>query len=618
MSDIGDPASRSTDYKDPSRHQHPNPAAEQLIESRSPAAKNGFFRTWFATSADLRPTPHSDAVKWGIHWYTPVTLVLLFLLGIGSAMGHHFLFNFLHDSPAGDTGRQQWVSWIGSSFGFLTKVGFTSVLGISRTQWIWVTLRKKSLTLGGIDALFGVSSDPTLFVNMNMLRNAKFATFMAAMMWTFPLTAILSQGSMSVIIVPETSILNCTVPTLVFSFDQNSTAIPLLNSGAGEPIQEHSMGMWDVAVPPAGPGLVWSAIVGRVFTWSSYSGTIKRAPNLSPANNDNSSDITLSQICGDNCTYTVQFLGPALTCTNVSSWLDEDFQRNDPLDFMRGAEYRGEITEVNRMLLVGVNKTTLSIVQCQKSIVQYTVQQVIQDRLFDQPRILSVQQTQYTVPQTVPVYPDSTYLANEVLLENLYKTLSGEVVRNVPTTSQVTQTTFYDDAEKYPSDLGLLVEEMTHKMVVSLISFNYTTSDNFRGVLDVAALENTTCSITNGRTIYHYSPQTLVPVYSISAAAALWMALVGFVALARNGVASNRSVSAIIRTTRNPTLDDHIGGSCLGGDPMPKELQNLELQFGALRAGAVSTGRDTGKKISSFALGVKGEIDVIKRGGVYS
>lgn len=92
----------------------------------------------------------------------------------------------------------------------------------------------------------------------------------------------------------------------------------------------------------------------------------------------------------------------------------------------------------------------------------------------------------------------------------------------------------------------------------------------------------------------------------LAVACSLATSIARFIALGQNRIASNKSVSAIIRTTRNRTVDECIvGGDCLGGEVMSLELQKLKLQFGALKAGKMGT--------APVALGVKGEIYPIKR-----
>lgn len=48
---------------------------------------------------------------------------------------------------------------------------------------------------------------------------------------------------------------------------------------------------------------------------------------------------------------------------------------------------------------------------------------------------------------------------------------------------------------------------------------------------------------------------------------------------------SDTTFSKILVTTRNPTLDKLVmsyPGVALGGDPMPKDLQNTQLRFGVI------------------------------------
>lgn len=253
MPDIFDPTSESSFCRAPSTDHYPDPSREPLLEQKTVSTKSRFLRTWLATSADLRPTLDSDAVKWGIHWYTPVSIVLLLLLGIMGATAHHGFYRQLHGKIVGDEDQQRRVIWIGTSMGFLAKMSFTAVLAISRTQWVWATLRKKSMALGGIDALFGVSLDPTFFANVNMLRHAKFATVMAIIMWMFPLTVLLSPGAVSVHTIPQTSTVPYTVRSIQFQFDPNPTASLLIDNTFAKRIDVFSTGHWVFAEAPYGP-----------------------------------------------------------------------------------------------------------------------------------------------------------------------------------------------------------------------------------------------------------------------------------------------------------------------------------------------------------------------------
>lgn len=156
-------------------------------------------------------------------------------------------------------------------------------------------------------------------------------------------------------------------------------------------------------------------------------------------------------------------------------------------------------------------------------------------------------------------------------------------------------------------------------MVVSLLSLDARGNNNTRLLLDVAALQTTYCTTTDHINVYHYETQRLLYAYASSVGTALFMSLFGFAALARNGVSSSMSVSTILRTTRNQTLDRVLGGTCLGADPIPKELRELRLKFGEVRTGdgpvpdAVPVGG-----VGHVALGIEGEVFPIRKGARYT
>lgn len=156
-----------------------------------------------------------------------------------------------------------------------------------------------------------------------------------------------------------------------------------------------------------------------------------------------------------------------------------------------------------------------------------------------------------------------------------------------------------------PYNIGPGIKHIAQMMIVSMIAFDFVIQGE-QEVLNIAAIQETNCTRTQDIVRYVYSARTLIVVYGLAVACALVISIAGFIALGHNGMASNRNVSAIIRTTRNRTLDDCIvGGDSLGGNIMSTELEKVELRFGALNEGKSGT--------APFALGVKGEISRIKR-----
>lgn len=574
---------------------------DEIPMHTSPVQTQGFLRTWFASSADLRLAADTNDVGWGIHWSTPASVILLFVLGTMSAIGHHLHYKALHDTIVGTETEQRWASWIGSGFSFFTKVTLTAALGISRTQWVWLTLRKKWLTLRGIDAVFGVTSDPTYFMNPLMLKRAKAATIIAVSMWMIPIAAILTPGTISVDLFPETKIIPCSVGSLRFPFDHNSTAILRADSDPAPILPIVNLELWD-------PNIIRSVVMPsprfmRTLMLSAYTGSIGRAVSLPAAG---SASITaVGERCGANCSYTIEFLGPSVTCTPFTSW--ETVRWPNESAFMGGGNYACEIpTGQTDAILLGILSQEEPIqpivFNCQTSTARYTVEYIVVERSFLEPNITKVEPIGLPGTLASGKYGNKTYFGQTVLMYALTDVLVG-AIRNASVTSTKMQLTPL--VESKPTEIGRAVEQMGHKMVVSLVASDLL-SDGSAYLLDVSATQDTMCTTTKLNLLYVYSASTLILVYALAVTCALVTTLAGFFALRQNGMASTQTPSSMIRTTRNSTLDEAIiGNYTLGGNTMSDELEKMELRFGALRTDA--------KGSVHYALGVRGEISPIKR-----
>lgn len=457
----------------------------------------------------------------------------------------------------------------------------------------------------GIDALFGVIHDPRFFTNRNMLKRAKAATAIAVAMWIFPIAAILTPGAISVDTFPLTGRVPCSVRSLLFPFDTNSTAKFLPYGGIANDSHVISLANWDLmgTTLEQEPGTTIQVV--RVYKLSAFTGLIASPSNLPPAT---SSDITtLGKLCGENCTYSVEFLGPAITCTNFTSW--STLSKQNISEWMGSAYYGATIYLDGKRLLVEVISSDatmdLIILECQSSTARYTVQHVIQERRFLEPIITKVESVELPGLEQAPIYPDTTYLPHLSLMNAVSRIAQGKITIGLSVETEIALTPLFDDLTINVTNVGPAIERMAHKMIASLLAFEMMLNGTAY-TLDVSAMQQTECTTTKYVVLYVYSTVTLVFIYGLAVACALVTSVAGFYALGQNGMASTHTVSAIIRTTRNTTLDELIvGGSCLGGHPMSKELKTVELQFGALRGSE--------KRPASFAMGVRGEISPIKR-----
>ncbi|KAL0634664.1 hypothetical protein Q9L58_006390 [Maublancomyces gigas] len=559
-----------------------------------PPEKLSFRRKWFARSGDLR---NSKEAQWGIHWYTPVSIIALMTLGIASAVAHHLFYSRINGTGAGSERRQQFMTLVGTSLAFLCKASLGAVIGISRMQCIWVTLRTDYITLRGIDALFGVTSDLFYFKNWDMVRKARLATTMAAIMWIFPFTAVFTPGAIVVATIPLIHNVPCDVRTLVFEFTPKPTAERLCCDKLGANVTFVGLAKYEETTHT----IERASVVTRVMRLAAFSGNISHPSNLihgtgTPAHLmslDQQSE-RLSFACGRNCTYTLKFVAPAISCTPITSWKTTIWNSSE--EYMQDTRYLAKPDESSELLWVGYIPEVLEsgemrdpIVQkCQSSIAYYTVRMDILDYNYLEPTIEAVDHVLLT-PTSIPEFPATEYLPNTALLGVVRSLLEGNLTAGYHRNSDVTLTHLFSHPDDIPVDLGVRIEQMAQKMMVSILSFD-SEGTVVSPLLKYAARETNTCRTTNYLVAFQYQAWRLLVVYGAAISTALCMAVLGFVALAKNGVACTGSVSVFLRASRNPTLDEKMG-SCLGGGPMSKDLRDLELKFGELASGR---GRDDG------------------------
>ena len=122
-----------------------------------------------------------ELAQWHVHWVTPALMITLFVLGVIVAVGHHVFYKSLDGQLA--TEQLKMVRY-GTAMAFFVKSTLVGTVIVCYRQRIWHTLRCKAMTINGIDGLFSATEDPTtFFMNWEMIRNGKLATFMAVCSW---------------------------------------------------------------------------------------------------------------------------------------------------------------------------------------------------------------------------------------------------------------------------------------------------------------------------------------------------------------------------------------------------------------------------------------------------
>jgi hypothetical protein len=149
----------------------------EMIEKPTPRRR--FLPSWKPSG---RKSPRADPRR-RIYWKVPILLVTTFILGVASALGHHFLYKHYDGREVGDTSEQEWIIRGGTALAFLTKTFLTSALTLAYAQHAWLTFRKKFVTIQAIDAVLAASHNLLSFLNGEMYWKAKTSTLLALVIW---------------------------------------------------------------------------------------------------------------------------------------------------------------------------------------------------------------------------------------------------------------------------------------------------------------------------------------------------------------------------------------------------------------------------------------------------
>jgi hypothetical protein len=159
---------------------------ESLLPRQDNSQQSLFHEDLLPPTSDGYSPPAQKYVSWGISLKQPIIMVVFLVLGISAAVSHHFYYHGLMGSIAGNTARQQGVIWVGTGLNNLTLFFLNSANGIALTQAIWWTVKRRAMTIGGLDNLFALSTDITGFINFELLRRAKIAIIVSFIFWYLP------------------------------------------------------------------------------------------------------------------------------------------------------------------------------------------------------------------------------------------------------------------------------------------------------------------------------------------------------------------------------------------------------------------------------------------------
>ncbi|KAF1955760.1 hypothetical protein CC80DRAFT_516696 [Byssothecium circinans] len=633
----------------------------------------GQYKTQDETAQRLVDRRAGEMAQWHIHWFTPAMAIALFVAGILGAMAHHLFYARLDGKPA--EAQLRMVRY-GTALAFFVKSTLVGSVILCYRQRIWRTFRRKAMTMRAIDSLFTATEDPTAFLNWEMVKMGKLATFMALCSWLIPLASVLSPSSLTSEVretynsttCPKVAMLNFTREAKHDFRKEDEYVGASLVFWNTTNLKGEQAGFFDYYDQPSKNGK-------RLAVTSVYLNK--------PATNP---DASLNS-CGErwNCTYDMTFEGPGYKCDDVASISKPDagaapfnlsvlapqgdsiyHASTDLNDYVSPQIETGDdgvpipkppypdllgVFQSEPVLWIGHSIKTKEnypddspykkkwgtvhqpkIFKC----VAYHTNYTFQMRYSDTQQYHTRKQRDFLYPvidTTVSIDPknNSKYIAsprsnfisprNDV--EKYKRTATyhalGALLRNflrgqiIKTTYIVTRSDI-SESRLMNAKTSYPVENLKEEIQNVFEDILITLLSE--PYLVVADTQDVPCMKSRSVNVYVYHRQGLWVGYAFAVVFTFSFLIVGAWSIHQNGVASDTLFSRIMVTTRNPTLDQLSVGACLGGDPFPKELTRAKLRFGVLLEENPREG-PLGT-VEHCCFGTAGEVKEIVKYGTYA
>jgi hypothetical protein len=131
------------------------------------------------------PRPPRKTAKWKINWFgEPLQIYLYPIVGLGLALGHHFLYLGLDGRIESERQLGQLaVKQAGNFFAFMVLAVCKIAIEQSFSQYVWLLLHGEAFKIRAIERLFTLCTDYWAFLEFQILRRGKVAALLALCAW---------------------------------------------------------------------------------------------------------------------------------------------------------------------------------------------------------------------------------------------------------------------------------------------------------------------------------------------------------------------------------------------------------------------------------------------------
>src|SRR5690242_2547620 len=138
-----------------------------------------------------------------VGWWTPLIIVGTFLAAVLIAIIHYVYCRILDKKPVGSTIPQSWNTALSVTFAHLFATALTASASTAFTQLLWWYLRRRSLSISKIDALFSLNCSSSNLYQLGILKTTPVLWFFGLLVPLISVATIFPPGSLVVQQLPK-------------------------------------------------------------------------------------------------------------------------------------------------------------------------------------------------------------------------------------------------------------------------------------------------------------------------------------------------------------------------------------------------------------------------------
>lgn len=172
-----------------------------------------------------------------VGWWTPLIIIGTFLTATFIAVIHYIYCRHLHKKSVGSTIPQSWNNALSVAFAHLFATALATSASTAFTQLLWWYLRRRSLSISKIDALFSLNCSSSNLYQLGILKTIPVLWFFGLLVPLISIATIFPTGSLVVQQLPRT-----------YNETQSMFTLDIDNRGLGSAENFLSYALFELAV----------------------------------------------------------------------------------------------------------------------------------------------------------------------------------------------------------------------------------------------------------------------------------------------------------------------------------------------------------------------------------